>query len=398
MSLWVEEQARNMNSKAFDIVVVGAGPTGKLAAIMAASNGYETLLLGPDVGSEDGRTTAVLEQGLNAMRPFGVLDQLEPVSGELKAIRILDDTKRLLRAPNVTFHAKETGMERFGLNISNADLNAALSKALKEQNVEWCEDYLESLECETSSCMLHTQDGHAFKTGIVIAADGKKSPCRKAAGIKAVKWSYPQSALVTVVDHDLDHDGISTEFHTRTGPFTLVPMVGKRSSIVCVVEPFEAEDMLEMDRSGLDLELEKRAHSLLGVMQVATKPQAWPLSAHAARHFAAKRVYLVGEASHSFPPIGAQGFNLSTRDISDVFEVLNKARDLGSDLGSEATMQSYNANRRKDVYSRTAGVDMLNRSLLSNMSFAQLARFAGSGLAANSSLARRALMKVGMGV
>jgi len=113
-----------------------------------------------------------------------------------------------------------------------------------------------------------------------------------------------------------------------------------------------------------------------------------------AREFAARRVALVGEAAHLFPPIGAQGLNLGLRDAVTIAEIAGDIHRLGGDIG-DATA-AYDRRRRPDIAGRTVAVDLLNRSLLSD--FLPVQGLRGLGLYALDRIGplRRAAMREGV--
>jgi len=186
--------------------------------------------------------------------------------------------------------------------------------------------------------------------------------------------SYPQAALVLNFAHSSDHAFTSTEFHTETGPFTQVPLPGKRSSLVWVVKPETAQELAALDDATLSALIEEKMQSMLGRVTVDSGRQIYPLSATTPWRFANNRVALVGEAAHVFPPIGAQGLNLGIRDISDLIDVASKNR---VDPGNANALSAYDFKRRPDILARSNAVNLLNMTLLSNMLPAQMARSAG---------------------
>jgi 2-octaprenyl-6-methoxyphenol hydroxylase len=175
-----------------------------------------------------------------------------------------------------------------------------------------------------------------------------------------------------------------------------VPLPGPRSSLVCVVEPAEAEHLRELDPLALSAQIERRAHSILGKVTVEEGRGVFPLAIESARSFAYNRVALVGEAAHVIPPIGAQGLNLGLRDAATIAELVVAARRDGADVGAPDLLARYDRMRRVDVTSRTVAVDVLNRSLLSDFLPVQGAR--GFGLYLLDSIAplRRAVMREGV--
>jgi 2-octaprenyl-6-methoxyphenol hydroxylase len=231
---------------------------------------------------------------------------------------------------------------------------------------------------------------------LVIGADGRRSLCRAAAGIETTQRAYPQTALTLNLAHARPHDDTSTEFHTESGPFTLVPLPGRRSSLVCVLDPESAARLVAMSDAELSAEIERRAHSLLGKMAVEPGRGIFPLAIETADAFAHDRLALVGEAAHVVPPIGAQGLNLGLRDGATIAELVAEARRQNLDVGAPQLLARYDTQRRADVTSRSVAVDLLNRSLLTDFLPAQGARGLSLYLVDRIGPLRRALMREGV--
>lgn len=359
----------------FDIAVVGGGLAGQIAALALARAGRKVLSLTPPAARNDQRTTALMDQSIRFLERLGLWDEVRAEAAALSTMQILDGTSRLLRAPPVAFRAQEVGLDAFGYNFANATLLPVLEAALdREPNVTRKSCAAESLSILPERVELRLADGTAVSAAFVIGADGRRSLVREAAGIDVRNWSYPQTALVLNFRHALPHRNVSTEFHTETGPFTQVPLPGNRSSLVWVLNPAEPEAFRDLPRDVLSRKVEERMQSLLGTVEVDDGVQAWPLSGMMAKQFGKGRVALVGEAGHVFPPIGAQGLNLSLRDIIALQEILAPAS--GGTIPSDAG-DRFDRRRRVDVASRTASVDLLNRSLLSDFLPVQMMRAAG---------------------
>jgi len=203
-------------------------------------------------------------------------------------------------------------------------------------------------------------------------------------------------ALTLCLKHSRPHHDTSTEFHTPSGPFTLVPLPGNRSSLVWVLDPADADDLAALDDDALADEIERAAHSILGKIEVEPGRGLFPLTRARAKRFSANRVALVGEAAHVIPPIGAQGLNLGLRDAATIGELAISADRAARDIGGINVLAAYDKMRRADVGSRTVAVDLLNRSLLSDFLPVQGAR--GLGLYAIDRIGplRRALMREGV--
>jgi len=241
-----------------------------------------------------------------------------------------------------------------------------------------------------------TYAGGAARVRLVIGADGRRSLCRAAAGIGTHERAYPQTALTLNLAHARPHDDTSTEFHTESGPFTLVPLPGRRSSLVCVVDPARAAALAAVDDAELAAEIERRAHSLFGTMRVEQSRGVFPLTVETADAVVGRRTALVGEAAHVVPPIGAQGLNLGLRDGATIAEIVADARRDGLDIGAAEVLHRYETQRRADVTTRAIAVDLLNRSLLTDFMPAQGVRGLALYLVDRIGPLRRALMREGV--
>ena len=380
-----------------EVAVVGGGPAGLTAAIALAGAGVSTALVAAPATRADNRTTALLAGSVTALDALGVWANCRAQAAPLSAMRIVDDTDRLWRAPEVRFEAAEIGLEAFGWNIENRHLVAALqARAGEIATLLRVDAAAQAVAVDEDQVTVTLAGGGALATRLIVAADGRRSLCRAAAGIDTESRSYPQTALTFNLGHARPHRDISTEFHTAHGPFTLVPLPGARSSLVCVVAPDEAERIERLAPADLDWEMERRAHSILGKVKIEPGHGVFGLGVETARRFAARRVALIGEAAHVIPPIGAQGLNLGLRDAATIGELVVAARRSGGDIGAADVTDEYDHRRRADVKSRAAAVDLLNRSLLSDFLPTQGARGLGLYLLDRIGPLRRVMMREGV--
>jgi 2-octaprenyl-6-methoxyphenol hydroxylase len=378
-------------------VVVGAGPAGLTAAIALAVGGVETVLVAKRPEQPDNRTSALLAGSVAALDVLGVWDACRAHAAPLRTIRLVDDTRRLLRAPEVSFFADEIDLDAFGHNIENRHLVAALeARAGALAHLTRIDAAAKAITPGEKAIAVELEDGRTITARLAVGADGRKSLCRTTAGIATDGFAYPQAALTLNFAHARPHRDTSTEFHSESGPFTLVPLPGERSSLVCVVEPSEAQRMAELPPDALSDIVERRAHSILGKVTVEPGRGVFPLAVETAQRFAAKRVALVGEAAHVVPPIGAQGLNLGLRDAATIGELAVEACREDTDLGSKKLLARYDRLRRADIATRTAAIDMLNRSLLADFLPAQGLRGLGLYLLDRIGPLRRALMREGV--
>ena len=382
-------------SKTTDVAVIGAGPAGLTAAIALGAAGASVTLVGRPSG--DTRTTALLASSVTALETLDIWPRCRDMAAPLKVMRIVDDTGRLWRAPETEFVSEEIGLEAFGWNIQNRDFVVALTAQIREtQSIAWATDDARSVVQYDNKVDIELSNGEKISSQLVVGADGRRSICRTAAGISTEGNDYPQTALTFNLAHTRPHRDVSTEFHTPYGPFTLVPLKGQKSSLVWVVKSHEAERLAALDDTALALEIEQHSHSILGKITLEEGRGQFPLSVQTARRFASGRIVLVGEAAHTIPPIGAQGFNLGLRDIATIAELVAEAKRDGEDLAGAHVVDTYDERRRGDVSTRKIAIDLLNRSLLSDFLPAQGARGLGLYMLNRVGPLRRAVMREGV--
>ncbi|UGY08629.1 UbiH/UbiF family hydroxylase [Phyllobacterium pellucidum] len=375
------------------IVIAGAGHVGLIAAIATARSFDNVVSLGVVPEASDKRTTALMMPAIKFLEKIGLWEAIEPHAAPITTMRILDGTQRLIRSPAVTFEASEIDEPAFGYNIPNTTLTSVLADALQHSGARHIAASASHYHPSDDAIAVEANDGSSITANIVIAADGRSSLAREAAGISARTWSYNQTAIVLSFSHTRDHHDISTEFHTEHGPFTQVPLQGKRSSLVWVTTPAHAVELLELTRDQLAMRVEERMQSMLGAVTVDVDPQSWPLSGLVPTSFARNRVFLAGESAHVFPPIGAQGLNLGVRDVETLLETFPTD---GADLGSSRVISTYNRKRIPDIFARTGAVDALNRSLLSDFLPVQMVRSGGLELLRVLSPLRGFVMREGL--
>jgi 2-octaprenyl-6-methoxyphenol hydroxylase len=233
--------------------------------------------------------------------------------------------------------------------------------------------------------------GQTVAASLIAGADGRNSTVRQLAKIETRSWKYPQTAIALNIGHQFPHDDASTEFHTPSGPFTVVPLGPKTASLVWVESGTRAEKIASMDRDELEAAIERKMHSMLGRIELNSPMQCFPISGMVARRFGKGRAVLLGDAAHVLPPIGAQGFNLGIRDVQTLDELVRAAP---ADPGDVA--DAFHWRRLADITARTSAIDILNRSLLASFLPVQLARAIGFEAMRGIAPLRRFAMREGI--
>jgi 2-octaprenyl-6-methoxyphenol hydroxylase len=381
----------------FDVIVVGGGPAGLAAAIALSQSGARTALVARQAPYADNRTTALLGGSVDFLDELGVWQACRDRAAGLKAMRLVDDTGRLIRAPEVRFVADEIGLDVFGYNVANAILVEALEQRASEiDGLARIAEDADSVRSDVDAVTVTTTSGRVLTGKLVVGADGRHSLCREAAGIGVSRRTLQQAALTFNISHTRPHHNVSTEFHTPHGPCVFVPLPGDRCSVVWVASPKEADRLIGLDDDALSAAAERQSHSIFGHVHVEPGRHLFPLAIERPLRYAQNRIALIGEAAHVVPPIGAQGLNLGLRDGIDIAAIVRKARAAGEDPGAPQVLARYGAARRADILSRTLVIDVANRSLLSDLLPMQSLRAVGMHLIGSIGPLRRLAMREGL--
>jgi len=391
-----------------DIVVSGGGVAGLAAACLFGHAGFRVICVDPaapvterDAEGADLRTTAFLQPARDLLDEAGLWARLAPEAEPLQVMRIVD-AGGPEPAPRIVkeFDAADISDRPFGWNLPNWLLRREMLARLETlDNVEFRPGTgVRTLFTREGCARVGLSDGARLRARLVIAADGRASPVRAAAGIGVKTLRYGQKALAFAVTHPIPHDNVSTEIHRSGGPFTLVPLPdygGRPSSAVVWMETGpEAVRLAGLPQADFEAAMNERSCLLFGPLELASRRTVWPIIGQVARRMAAERVALVAEAAHVVPPIGAQGLNMSLADMRVLLELARAAPDR---LGDRDMLESYHRRRHRDVGARVAGIDLLNRA---SMWHAQPLRdLRALGLDAIYSLApvRKSLMQLGLG-
>ncbi|SPH21861.1 2-octaprenyl-3-methyl-6-methoxy-1,4-benzoquinol hydroxylase [Ascidiaceihabitans donghaensis] len=397
-----------MTNQTCDIVISGGGIAGLTAAAAFGAAGFHVICVDPtppvtqrDAVGADMRTTAMLQPARRVLQDAGIWDHIAPYSAALQIMRIVDaggptPTARITKE----FNAADISDAPFGWNFPNYILRREILNRL---------DHLDTVDfrpgtatttlfTRTKTARVGLSDGSKINTKMVIAADGRASPMRQAAGIDVTTKRYGQKALAFAVTHTVPHENVSTEIHRTGGPFTSVPLPdyeGKPcSAVVWMDDGPKSQARYNMDVAAFEAEMTTRSCGLFGPLTLASNRTIWPIISQTATEMRGQRVALIAEAAHVMPPIGAQGLNMSLQDTATLLE-LAKANPDG--LGGADMLDAYQKARLSDVRLRVTGIDLLNRA--SQVAHPALRDARAMGLNAIYGLGpvRKTLMQMGLG-
>ncbi len=392
-----------------DILVAGGGVAGLTAAAAFGAAGFGVLCVDPappvtrrDDPGADMRTTALLQPARALLSQAGVWDAIATEAAPLQVMRIVDAGGPTGAARRVKdFDAIDVSDLPFGWNVPNWHLRAALLDRLSAlANVDFAPGLsAETLFTRTKEARVGLSDGTRIRARLVIAADGRNSAMRRAAGIDVQTQRYGQKAIACAVHHDAPHHNVSTEIHRTGGPFTLVPLPDRNgcpcSALVWMDDAAATDARMQMDEATFNAAMDDRSAGLYGPLRLASPRAVWPIISQRATSMAGERLALIAEAAHVVPPIGAQGLNMS---LADTKTLLDLATAAPQELGTADMLARYEKARMADVRTRVAGIDLLNRASQVHSQPLKDARMLGLDALYAAKPVRQMLMQMGLGL
>lgn len=395
-----------MKRKSTDIFIAGGGVAGLTAAAGFGAAGFDVVIVDPmppvtakDAKGADLRTTAFLQPAQQFLAAAGLWERLAEHAAPLQIMRIVDAATN----PHITrdFDASDISDQPFGWNLPNWLLRREMVARLDAlPNVDFRPGTgFKSMLARDKSVIVTLSDDSQLDTRLVIGADGRNSAVRNAAGITVKTKRYGQKAVTFAVTHDAPHENVSTEVHRAGGPFTLVPLPdldGKPcSAVVWMDHGPEAIRLSQLDVPAFEAAANDRSAGVYGTLKLASPRGVWPIISQIADEITGPRMALVAEAAHVMPPIGAQGLNMSLRDMACLLDLATASPDT---LGDRAMLDRYARARHGDIKLRITGIDALNRASIAGGPLSQELRAQGIKLLYGLSPVRRKLMELGLGV
>lgn len=397
-----------MSRETVDIFISGGGIAGLTAAAAFGQAGFSVVLADPappvDTAEADGsdlRSTAFLQPARDLFDRTGLWPALAPHAMPLEVLRAVDTTgwPPEIRASR-DFRADDISDRPFGWNLPNWQTRHVLTDRIGHMpNVDLrLGTGFASYLTRDREAIVTLTDGATLRARLVMAADGRASPVREAAGIGVTTTRYGQKALAFNVTHPHPHENVSTELYNQGGAFVLVPLPdqqgGPASAVVWMNDGRRSLDLLDMDELAFSREATLRSAGVLGNLTLASPRRLWPVVTQRAERLTARRTAIVAEAAHVLPPIGAQGLNTSLHDVVALVDLAMAAPD---DLGSPEMLHAYEKTRDRDIRARAAVIDLFNRVCRSEDVPLQSLRLTGLKAVHDIVPLRRAVMRAGLG-
>ncbi|HWV42405.1 ubiquinone biosynthesis hydroxylase [Pseudorhodoplanes sp.] len=369
-----------------DILIAGGGFAGLALAIalrQGSEGGLSVALADPalDRASGDPRASAIAAAARRLFETIGVWDAIAADAQPILDMVITDSkVGNAMRPTFLTFDGEIAPGEPFAHMIENGPMIAALLDRARAEGVDLRPFAIRQFAYDPGRVTATLSDGTALPARLLVAADGARSVIREQAGIASVGWDYDQAGIVTTIAHERDHNGRAEEHFLPPGPFAILPLKGKRSSIVWTEGRDEAARLVALPDAEFLAELEQRFGLHLGDLAIAGQRRAFPLGLHVARSFIAERIALVGDAAHVIHPIAGQGLNMGLRDIAALAEAVIDSARLGIDVGAASVLERYQRWRRFDTMAMGVATDGLNRLFSNNSDVLRLFRDVGLGI------------------
>jgi 2-octaprenyl-6-methoxyphenol hydroxylase len=386
-----------------DVIIFGGGMIGLALASALDSSGVSAIVVDPadpaprKEAAFDGRTSAVSSSSMRMLRTIGVVDHLAEPGCPIHTIAVADG----LQPGGLHFEAEEG--EPLGWMHENRHLRAALEARAEKGRNSWLlwKSRVASVDRGDHGVVVALEDGRKLHAPLLIAADGRNSRTREAAGINIARWKYDHQAIVSVLRHEQAHENVAYEIFYPTGPFALLPMTddagGHRSAIVWSVPDEDATGWLSLTDEDFAAEAQAAMGGFLGKIVMLAPRSSYPLGFHHAAQITAQRLALVGDAAHAIHPIAGQGLNLGFRDVAALAQVLVEGARLGLDLGDKQLLDRYQRWRSLDALSVAFATDSLTRIYGVSGKTASAVRRFGMGLIERISPIKNRLMSEARG-
>ena len=369
-------------------IVIGGGALAGLALALALRQG-----LGPDLPivvvdpaldtrpSRDPRATAIVAACRRLFEAIGVWSEVaagaQPILDMVVTDSKLDDATRPVF---LTFSGNVEPGEPFAHMVENRYLIDALVARATTEGIDLRGLAVSDFAVRSDGVAVTLSDGSIIEASLLVAADGARSKLRERAGIATHGWDYDQSGIVVTVGHERDHHGRAEEHFLPSGPFAILPLTGKRSSLVWTEKRTEAARITALGAEEFHGELERRFGLHLGEVKALDKPRAFPLGYFVARSFIGDRLALVGDAAHVIHPIAGQGLNMGLKDVAALAEVVVDAARLGIDPGQVDVLERYQRWRRFDTMAMGLATNSLNFLFSNESALLRTVRDIGLGL------------------
>ena len=364
-----------MSKPDFDIAIVGAGPTGASLALGLAQRGLTVAVIDARdpaaTPRPDGRNFAIVTGSWRLLRSLGLTDALEDTSQALNGLEAVDGGTHYFGQPSVLFTNDDLDSpdpdEPLGQMVMAEPLQAALDAqiATNQGITSFAPARFEDLTERPGAIELQLEDGRTVTAGLLIGADGMRSPVRRALGIATEGRDYQKSVFTANVKLSAPHQGIARQLFTPEGPFATLPLTGDRANLAWYLKRGAAEALAALPKADAEAELNARFAEFTGPMEIEGQAGSYPLILQLATEITGPRAALIGDAARRVNPLAGQGLNQGFRDVAALLDIVEETVRLGGEIGSPQMLEAYSEARRFDGATTALALDAIDR-LFSN--------------------------------
>ena len=402
-----------VDSIGVDICIVGAGPVGAALACRLQAAGMDVAVVDraalppmehPDF---DGRAYAIAAGSRPLLNAAGLWEALPVPPCPILDIRVSDGRVGRPASPlHLHFSHLEAGDAPFGWMVEARSLRVALNHRLNAPlpgaALRLFAPFRARVERRADGAIIRLDSGQVIDARLVVAAEGRDSPLRAAAGIPVTRAAYRQRGVVCAVAHERPHRNVALEHFLPAGPFAQLPLCGldgapNVSALVWTERPEAAERLMRLDDATFAREAARRLGGHLGAVRLVGRRWIHPLAALHAHRYYDTRLALVGDSAHGIHPIAGQGLNLGFRDAIALADLVIAARDAGRDPGDSQLLRRYQQLRRPANLAMLLATDALDRLFSTDLRTVRLARDLGIAAVHRLPALKRAFMRQAMG-
>lgn len=385
----------------FDLVIVGGGLVGGSLAAALADAGVSVALVDaraepvavvppPADGQFDRRVFAIRPAGRQFLERCGIWRHVD-------GSRVAPVTRMVVTGDDgisrLTFDAYRSGIAELAVIVENSALQAALRHAIGERLLVSRLDgrRCESLSWSDAAVAVCLDDSQQIDAHLVVGADGANSRVRELAGIPISESAYGHSAVVANFETSNDHGGTAWQWFRPDGVLALLPLPGKRVSMVWSTPQDHAEELVACEPGELAVRVSEASNEVLGELASTGTAAAFPLRLMRAASVTGTRLALVGDAAHNVHPLAGQGLNLGLADASSLASAI--AARGPDEIGSTAVLARYRRSRAEEIMAMQLTTDGLYRLFQSTAPGLAWLRNTGLRLTERLSPLKRVLVK-----
>jgi len=335
----------------FDIVIVGAGPSGLCFAQALAGCGLRIAILERQHESQlaqpafDGREIALTHHSVHLMQALGLWDRIDQ-----NAISPLRDA-RVLNGPSLyamNIDHRDSKKQELGYLIANDLIRKSAYETVKASPdiTLLTEARISAVATDNESASITLADGNKIKAQLLIAADSRFSETRRAMGIAATMHDFGKTMMVCIMEHNVPHHHVAWEWFDYGQTLALLPMNGMQSSIVITLPAADIQQLMAMSEADFNEAVTIRFKHRLGSMQLKSTRHAYPLVTAYANRLVAKRFALIGDAAVGMHPVTAHGFNFGLSGIEVLAHEIKAALARGDNIAAPNMLERYERKHR----------------------------------------------------